>query len=229
MNTEIAGRKRDWERMNKRINILAQKQIDILKLLNRYTTGKLLKCFVISIILTMSFACKNDMKDITAFGSMLDTLPDQSARDIEFTYSDSARVQIKLTSPFMNSYKGNDPYMEFPEGFKVVFYDTLMNITTRITANYGINYQNRKIMEARSDVVVINYITDEKLNTEELIWDQRKEIIFSNKFVKITSEDGVLYGDGLESDQTFSKRRIINPSGEILIEDDENSQKPPDD
>ena len=76
-------------------------------------------------------------------------------------------------------------------------------------------------MEAHSNVVVNNYETDEQLNTEELIWDQRKEFIYSNKFVKITTGDGVLYGDGLESDQTFSSRRIINPSGEILVDEED--------
>ena len=160
------------------------------------------------------------MKDITAFDHALDSLPAVSAYDIEFTYSDSAMVQVRLLAPTMHSYDGEDSYMEFPDGFEVIFYDSLMNITSRITANYGINYQERRLMEARSDVVVNNYDTDEQLNTEELIWDMRREIIYSNKFVKITTGDGVLYGDGLESDQTFTSRRIINPSGEILIDED---------
>ena len=76
-------------------------------------------------------------------------------------------------------------------------------------------------MEARGNVVVINYKTGERLDTEELIWDQAKELIYSYKFVKITSEDGVLYGDTLLADQDFSKRRILHPSGEIEVKDDE--------
>ena len=48
-----------------------------------------------------------------------------------------------------------------------------------------------------------------------------KKIIYSNKFVKITSEDGVIFGDGLEAEQDFSKRKIINPSGEIEVKEDE--------
>ncbi len=168
----------------------------------------------------MLFACRNEMRDITAFDSMLDTLPGLSAYDIEFTYSDSAKIQIRLTGPTMHSYDGEDPYLEFPDGFKVLFYDSLMNVQSQIRANYGINYQKRKLMEARGNVIVINYEADEQLNTEELIWDQRKEMIYSNKFVKITTGDGVLYGDGLESDQTFTSRRIINPSGEIMIDEE---------
>ncbi len=151
---------------------------------------------------------------------MLDTLPDLSAKDIRFIYSEYGEPQVELSGPVMNHYDGEDPYMEFPEGFRVEFYDTLNVVKTTLTANYGINYQDKKIMIAKGNVVVNNYETHEILNTEELIWDQNAELIYSNKFVKVTSDDGVLYGDGLESDQTFTRRRIINPTGEILVEDE---------
>ena len=150
-----------------------------------------------------------------------DTVPDISARNIDFTFSDSAMVQIRLTGPVMHAYEGEDPYMVFPEGFMVEFYDSVLNVTTTITGLYGIHYREKKFMEARHNVVVTNFETGERLDTEELIWDMSKEIIYSNKFVKITSEDGVIFGDGLEAEQDFSKRKILNPSGEIEVKEDE--------
>jgi LPS export ABC transporter protein LptC len=175
---------------------------------------------VVILIITMLFACKNKMSDVVSL-NFSDTIPDVSARDIEFTYSDSARVQIRLSGPVMYAYEGKNPYMEFPEGFVVEFYDSAFNITSTITGKYGIHYTEKKIMEARKNVVVTNFETGERLDTEELIWDQNKELIYSNKFVKITSEEGVIFGDGMEAEQDFSKRRIINPSGEIEVRDDE--------
>ena len=183
--------------------------------------GIISKSIVITTIIAMFFACRNEMKDITAFDNSFDSLPSLSAYEIEFIHSDSARVQVILTAPTMHSYDGEDPYMEFPDGFKVVFHDNDGTVKSQITANYGINYQERELMEGRGNVVVNNYDTEEQLNTEELIWDQRKEKIYSNKFVKITTGDGVLYGDGLESDQAFTNRRIIKPRGEILVDEDE--------
>lgn len=172
-------------------------------------------------IITMLFACKNDLKEIVAMDFSSDTIPDVSAKNIDFTFSDSAKVQVRLTGPVMHAYEGEDSYMVFPEGFKVEFYDSVMNVTSTITGMYGVHYREKRYMEARKNVVVTNYETGEQLNTEELIWDQVKEIIYSNKFVKITSEDGVIFGDGLEAEQDFSKRRIINPSGEIEVNEDE--------
>jgi hypothetical protein len=34
----------------------------------------------------------------------------------------------------------------------------------------------------------------------------------------ITSKDGILYGEGLESDARFENYRILHPSGEIVLE-----------
>lgn len=171
-------------------------------------------------IIAMLFACKNEMSEVVAV-NFSDSLPDLAGRDVAFTFSDSARVQVRLTGPVMQAWEGDEPYTLFPEGFKVDFYDSLLNITTTITAEHGIHYRDKGIMEARNNVVVTNFETGERLNTEELIWDEKKELIFSNKFVKITSDDVVMYGDGLEADQDFSRRRIINPSGEIEVTDDD--------
>lgn len=172
-------------------------------------------------IIAMLFACKNDLKEIAAM-DFSDTIPEISARNIDFTFSDSAIVQIRLTGPVMHAYEGEEPYMVFPDGFMVEFYDSVMNVTTTITGLYGIHYREKKFMEARKNVVVTNFETGERLDTEELIWDMNKKIIYSNKFVKITSEDGVLYGDTLIASQDFSSRRILHPSGEIEVNEDEN-------
>ena len=75
-------------------------------------------------------------------------------------------------------------------------------------------------MEAYKDVVVINNEKNEKLNTEHLIWDQSKKMIFSNVAIKITTKDEVIFGDGLESDETFDKYEIINPTGVFHVSDD---------
>lgn len=170
-------------------------------------------------IMAMLFACKNKMSDVAAI-NFNDTLPDITAKDIDFTFSDSARVQLRISGPVMNAYEGDEPYMEFPEGFIVEFYDSAFNISSTITGEYGIHYREKKLMEARNNIVVTNFETGEKLYTEELIWDQKTELIYSYKFVKIISEEGVIFGDTLIAKQDFSKRSIKNTSGEIEMKDD---------
>ena len=74
-------------------------------------------------------------------------------------------------------------------------------------------------MEAKEDVVVTN-IKGEKLNTEQLVWDQKSGKITSDVFVKITTEDQVLMGEGLIANEDFTNYRILKPRGTISIADD---------
>jgi LPS export ABC transporter protein LptC len=168
----------------------------------------------------MLFACENDIKEITSL-SQIDSISYEQARDIEVYYSDSGKVKAYLESPLMRNYDKPKAYVEFPEGFKVIFFDSALNPKSEITAKYGIRFEKTKTMEAKNNVVVINLDKKEQLNTEHLIWDENKRIIYSDVFVKITRADEVLYGDGLRSDQDFEDYTIKNPTGEFKINPDE--------
>jgi len=61
----------------------------------------------------------------------------------------------------------------------------------------------------------------EKLETELLFWDQRKDLIYTDRFVKITTEDQIIQGYGLESDPRLTRRKIKNLSATIYINDED--------
>lgn len=168
----------------------------------------------------MLFACENDINVITSL-SQVDSLPFELARDIEVYYSDSGKIKAFLESPLMKRFEQKDAYLEFPEGFKLIFYDSVLNPKSEITAKYGIRFEKTKIMEAKNNVIVRNIDKNEQLNTEHLIWDENKGLIYSEVFVKITRSDEVLYGNGLTSDQDFTTYTINNPTGEFQIQPDE--------
>ena len=75
-------------------------------------------------------------------------------------------------------------------------------------------------MEAKNNVVVVNQI-GEKLNTEHLIWDEKKRRIYSNDFVKITKKDEIVIGEGMEADESFDKWVIRKPKATFFINVDE--------
>ena len=81
------------------------------------------KSIVVILIATMLFACKNDMKTIDSL-TLAEDHPDETARDVEMTYSDSGRILIRLISPSLNHYLGDEPYLEFPDGLHLLFYDS---------------------------------------------------------------------------------------------------------
>lgn len=152
------------------------------------------------------------------------SLPGESARDVEMIYSDSGRIMIKLVSPVLNRYLTEDPYIEFPEGLHLYFYDSAMNVKSELTANYGINYENKKTMEVKDDVVITNHEKHEVLNTEHVIWDQRIKKIYSEVFVKRTTPDGVLYGEGFDADESLKSWKLRKVSGEFLFDEQEKTK-----
>ena len=174
------------------------------------------------------FSCKNDIKIINSLPGV-DSLPLEIAYDVEISFSDSGKLQAVLSAPVMERIseeeKDGGEYLEFPEGFKAVFYDSLANPETQITARYGVNYEKKDFMEARHNVIIKNFAKQEQLNTEHLIWDRKKKEIYSDVFITLTKPDEVLYGDGFSSDETFEAYEVINPTGEFsIVQEEENNE-----
>ncbi len=175
--------------------------------------------FLFFLIFLITFiSCENDIKVINTIGNK-DYLPVESAKDIETIYSDSGKVLMLLKAPQLDHYVGEKNYLEMPKGVSMFFYDSLQNVKSYLTANYAISYEKEKIMEAKNDVVVVNE-KNEKLNTEHLVWDQTKGIIYSDKFVKINTGKEILMGEGMESDERFDSWKIKRPKGSITIKED---------
>ena len=168
----------------------------------------------------MLFSCKNDMEKVKEL-TQPDTLPSETIQNLELRYSDSGTIRVLLKSKLMLSYEGPEARMVFPEGLDVLFLDARMQVKSSLSANYGINKPIEKILTVKHNVVVTNREKGETLNTEELIWDQRKQIIYTEAHVKITTPDKIIFGKGLEADESFRKRTIKNVSGEVLIEEQE--------
>ena len=164
------------------------------------------------------YSCENNIKVINNVSNKV-SLPVESAKDVETIYSDSAQIIMIVKAPQLDRYEGEKPYSEMPKGVAVYFYDSLMQVKSKLTANYAISYEKDKLMEAKNDVVVVNE-KKEQLNTEHLVWDQRKAIIYSDKFVKINTGKEILWGEGMTADERFNKWKIKKPKGSINIKED---------
>jgi LPS export ABC transporter protein LptC len=170
------------------------------------------------------FSCNNDINEVNRLNET-DTTPGMYARNVTIAESEAGRIKYRLTAPLLNRYElpGKSAKTIFPEGFNVVFYDSLQpdKIRTEITAEYGLDDEGQRIMEAKTNVVVINYLKNEKLNTEQLIWDKNLKKVYSNKFVTITTPDKIIYGEGMESDEKFERWTIKKPKGEMYVNENQ--------
>jgi len=60
-----------------------------------------------------------------------------SAKNIEVIFSDSGKIQARVTSILLNRYLTPDPCMEFPLGFKISIFDSALRTETSIMATTG--------------------------------------------------------------------------------------------
>jgi LPS export ABC transporter protein LptC len=169
-------------------------------------------------------SCENDLEEINAL-IQKDNVPLSVGKHVEIIYSEEANVKIKIVAPLIEEYGvAENKYREMTEGVKVVYYDSLLNVASTLTANYAIHKVSEKIMEAKNDVVVIND-KGEILNTEHLIWREDSSKIYTYKFVKITTADEIIIGDGMEANQDFTDWKIFNIKGEINVKEEQDSLK----
>ena len=166
--------------------------------------------------------CVNDMKEVNAIVER-ELLPVEVADDIRIIYSDSALLKVILEAKHLERFLGENPYLEMTEGVHVRFYNKLGQVESELRSNYAVSHQNTDIMEAKEDVVVINQ-KGETLNTEHLIWEEKTERIHTEEFVKIITEDEVIFGHGFESNQDFTKYRIKKIKGTINLKDAESTE-----
>lgn len=181
------------------------------------------KLLVLPGVFFLLFSCENDIEKIKSLTDPSE-LPNVYAKKVEIIYTDSSDLQMILEAPSIKQFSkevDRRPYIEFPDGIHVKFYDDSMKIESEITANYAIYYQDDKLWEAKGNVVAHN-IEKGRLNTEVLFWDENKELIYSNSFSRIETEDGTFYGqDGFEANQRFTKWRLKGSSGTVKIKEEE--------
>jgi LPS export ABC transporter protein LptC len=180
------------------------------------------KAHFMALMVLISILFMSCEKKITVIPkSDLLSLPSLSAKNFKTVFTDSGKVQLILSSALMEEYDNNDdPYTEFRKGIKVTLFKGENDTVGQVTAKYAKYTRNENLWELKDSVVVVNSKKD-KLETELLYWDETKDLIFTDRFVKITSEDLIMQGYGFESDTHLEHRKIKKVSATITVDNEE--------
>jgi len=167
-------------------------------------------------------SCTNNLDVVNALSDK-DESATVVAKNSEIIYTENGRIKLKVFAPVTKSYQNTEePYDEFPEGITVYTFSDSMEIESQLTSKYAHHSEYNGLWSASNNVVTKNS-KGETLNTEHLFWDQKRKIIYTDDMVKITTDDGVQYGQGFISDETFSNWEIKKPSGIYYIEEKRDS------
>lgn len=146
--------------------------------------------------------------------------PSATGKDFNTVLNDSGKVQLIMSGPILEQYENIDyPYTEFKQGIKVVIYNGKPTVQGLVTCKYAKYNKTTNIWELKDSVVVMNE-KNEKLETEVLNWNQTKDLIYTDRFVKITTSELISQGIGFESDSHMNVYHIKKVSAEIPIPDE---------
>jgi LPS export ABC transporter protein LptC len=159
------------------------------------------------------FACKTNEQDLSKMAPYQG--PMMEADNIERFYSDRAIIRFRMTAPREEQMESGDAF--YPKGIYVEFFDEAQVRNSTLRANQATFNKAKNLWTATGNVVIIDSVKAQTMNTEELYWDQIKQTIFTDKFVTIQTKKEVLKGQGLEAKQDFSSWRILQPKGVIPI------------
>jgi LPS export ABC transporter protein LptC len=164
-------------------------------------------------------ACENDLKKIKEISSKYTSSPIDTTKGVEVIYSDSAIVKGKMTTPMMIHYNISDPFYMMPKGVKVTFYDVFAREDGNIVADSAVYHTVAQKIEFYHHVVYTT-VKGDVFKSDELIWDQQKKIMYSNKPVQIVTAGGdILNGVNFTSDDKLQYPQMNQGTGNFSVSD----------
>ena len=158
--------------------------------------------------------CGNNIEEVKKVATN-NNYPIETGKDVVINYTDSGFTKALVKAPLLERYANETKnYTEMRKGIDVKFLNKNGSVESFLKAKYAIRFDRDKKMIARNDVEVLN-INGDTLRTEELTWDETKQRVYSNKFVRITTKDEIIMGDGFESDVSFKNPKIFKIRGVV--------------
>lgn len=171
-----------------------------------------LASFSLGVVLSGCGPKKEELPKLTYDGPVMET------ENVTELFSDSARLQLKLTAPLQQQFDNGD--MVWKKGVLVAFYAKDGALINTLTANYGKMDKAKNLYIMRGNVRVDNEVKQQKMRTEELFFNKSKGQIYTDTamFVTVTTPLERLTGYGLTAKQDFSLYRIRRPTGVFSLE-----------
>ncbi len=174
-----------------------------------------------ALAITQFFSCEDNTKALSEI-NFESQEPLGTATNIRMVYTDSAKVQAILTAPIHLDFNNlSFKYSEFPDGLKVIFFDTNGN-ENEIIADYGILYEATKLIDLKGNVKLMSH-DGSILSTQQLYWDSAQEWIFTEEPFTFKDKDYNFNAVRLDTNKEFSKFQTGNLIGTMAVTSENDS------
>jgi len=163
-------------------------------------------------------SCTNDPKVVQEFVSGKE-LPIEQIKEAELIQTENGNIKVKIVANTINRFQNSQPELIFSDNLVVTFYTDLSKVQSILKAENASIDEQKKIMIASNNVILES--DDKKLETEELVWDEVSNKIYTDKKVKITTGKEVIFGEGFTSNTDFTEYSIVKIHGSLSFDSEE--------
>ncbi|MBK9760150.1 MAG: LPS export ABC transporter periplasmic protein LptC [Flavobacteriales bacterium] len=170
-------------------------------------------------------ACKNDLDQLASIEMNADA-PDRITTKAEYFYSDSGYVRNRLRAGRVEEFMTDgEQRTELSDGVELVFFDNAGRSGSTLNARRGSILPKTQRMEVFEQVVFTNS-RGERMETEHLVWSQDSDRVYTDSPVKISRAQDIIYGQGLDANEDFSRYTIRKITGTLFVQPSDSATTP---
>lgn len=176
--------------------------------------------FIPIIFVFLLTGCRQEKANISAV--LPESLSDiEIGLDAKIYFSDSADVKALIQTKELIRYleKGKNKE-DFRKWVLVDFFDHSGKVFSSLESKNGERYPLKNEVVVRDSVVFTNFENGNRLETEELHWNQLSREIHTDRFVKLTTPTDTILSYGFRADENFTWYELRSIEGVRKIEGD---------
>jgi LPS export ABC transporter protein LptC len=144
------------------------------------------------------------------------TLPQQESWNSTIVVSDSGCISAIIVAGYIRMSELRRQ-TQLSQGVNVRFFNREGKQTSILTSDSGNVDEATNNLDARKNVVVISSDSS-RMTTEQLFWDNQRQLIYTPEYVQIKTVKEKMQGHGFESDQSLKHYRVFHVTGQTQAE-----------
>ena len=162
------------------------------------------------LVLILFISCQNNTSDIQEFVEQ--EFPVEIIEDAELIHTEFGKIKVKISAKKIERFINSNPRLVFTDSIVVIFFDRNSDTLSNLQANKALINETENLMHVIDNVILISS-NGNKLETNHLSWDEKKEKIFTEENVIITTDKEVINAQGFVSDPDFIEYSLHKVNG----------------
>ena len=168
--------------------------------------------FILIFSLTILASCKNSEEDISKFIDSENIAVEQLTNS-DIIYTENGHLKVKVISRKMERFSDKEERIELSGGVHFEFYKLdSTNTKSVLTCERATINNTTEIMIANNNVKLKGF-DNKELKSEQLIWDKKKNLVYTESEITIQTDDEIISGVGFKSTPDFTEYEIKKAKG----------------